>query len=76
MYVSTERPSEAAVLMGEVFCQVASGDIHQSLVTGVANNHRTFRGYGASPWTPSARQWVPVTWPQATGVSTTGFRTH
>ncbi len=44
MYVSTERPSEAAVLMGEVFCQVASGDIHQSLVTGVANNHRTLQG--------------------------------
>lgn len=44
MYVSTERPSEAAVLIAEVFRQVASGDINQSLLTGVANNYRTLQG--------------------------------
>ncbi len=44
MYVSTESPAEAAALMTGVFRRVASGDIDQSLVTGVSNSYRTLQG--------------------------------
>lgn len=47
MYVSTPQPVLAAELMSEIFCQVARGDVDQSLVTGVANNQRTLDGIRA-----------------------------
>ena len=47
MYVSTPEPARAAVLMTEVFRQVARGDVDQSLVTGIANNQRTIQGIRA-----------------------------
>lgn len=47
MYVSTPEPALAAELMTGIFEQVASGDVEQSLVTGVANNQRTLEGIRA-----------------------------
>ncbi len=47
MYVSTPEPVRADELMAGIFRQVASGDVEQDLVTGVANNQRTLAGIRA-----------------------------
>jgi predicted Zn-dependent peptidase len=47
MYVSTAEPVPAASLMTGVFRDVASGNVDQSIVTGVANNYRTTQGISA-----------------------------
>ena len=47
MYVSTPEPVLAAELMTGIFRRVASGDIEQELVTGVAGKQRTLQGIRA-----------------------------
>lgn len=47
MYISTTEPVLSATLMTGVFRDVASGNVDQSLVTGVANNYRTTQGINA-----------------------------
>ena len=47
MYSSTPEPVLAAELMAGVFREVASGQVDENLVTGVANNQRTLEAIRA-----------------------------